>query len=61
MDGTLTESSTCKCLISGKKSKFAAEFEIFNLKKGALQNPLNLIIDYVRTCTKAPVIFPHNI
>jgi len=55
------EPSTCKSLICGKKSKFSADFAIFNQKKCTLQNPLDLIIDYVPTYTKAPIIFPHKI
>ena len=45
----------------GTNSKYAAYFKVFNLKKCILQNPLELIIDYVPTCTKAPVNLPHNI
>jgi hypothetical protein len=33
------------------KSKFAAGFEILNLKKISLQNPVNLTLDGMPTCT----------
>jgi hypothetical protein len=52
MYGTLMEPFTCKYLISGKTSKFAAYFEIFNMKKSTLQNLADLTIDYLPTCIK---------
>jgi len=43
------------------RTKFAAGFEILNLKKSSLQNPVDLAIDYMSNCTFIPVVFPHKL
>jgi hypothetical protein len=41
--------------------KFAAHFEVIDLKKITLINTVDLTIDYVATCTEIPIVLPHNV